>query len=178
MRLFLAFATVFSYKIVSNLSRMVMVRYYQDKYTSYISDKNCDFTMYTYSIKKLFNRANVKEGAVTVATPIGGGYTRTSKALLFENMGVLDYGIIAMMNSCFSKAYGTYQTRLLECFSPLYWIECVIFLPQKILAYLGVKDNGILTKSIQLLYWLSLPLITVFRSQIYTYIAELISKVQ
>jgi len=170
------FAVILLYKLLSNFSRMIMTKFYQSKYKRYISSRNFDFTVYTYSIKKLFDHAGVAEGSVPYTQPTGYRHLVSGHAHLFDNMGVINVDVIAMMNSCFSKAYGTYRSRIFECLSPLYWIECIIFLPQKILTYLGVKADGLLVKLIQIFYWIITPLTLAFRADIYSYITELISK--
>lgn len=54
----------------------------------------------------------------------------------------------------FHEAIGVYKSRLLETFSPIYWIEFAINLPKKILEYLGIAPESIVIKIFQLIYWI------------------------
>lgn len=176
MYLLLAFACIFSYKLISNLSRMLMVRYYQNKYEEYIKQQDFDFSLYTSSLKKLFLRGGVQNSLISFTQPAGYGYIESGHAKLFDNMGSLRQDVAALMFKSLSTAEGTYRTRLFECFSPLYWIESVIFLPKNFIAYLGLNENSIAVKLLQVVYWIVTPLLIAFRVSLYEYISQLISK--
>ena len=75
------------------------------------------------------------------------------------------------MTRSLSAAKGIFKSRIFEAFSPLYWINCILFLPRNILTYLGLDADGIMSKILQLLYWITTPLIVAFRDSIYEYIA-------
>ena len=73
-----------------------------------------------------------------------------------------------------AEAKGTFKHRIIENFSPLFWIDCVLFLPRTVLEYMGVDGNGVITKVFQLLYWAAAPLLLVFRDKLSQYILSLI----
>lgn len=65
---------------------------------------------------------------------------------------------------------------LLECFSPLYWIQLLFFLPSKLCEFLGISGDRIAIKILQIIYWILTPLILCFRSQLYDLIIQLLQK--
>lgn len=170
-------AVVSVYKLISNIARLIKIKYFRKQYKKFITDGSVDFAQYSYAIKNLFNVAKVADYKVALCELVGFGHIQTGNISVFENMAIYRADIIAVMLGCFSKAEGTFKSRIFECFSPLYWIECIIFLPQKLIEYFGLDEDCVLAKLIQIVYWLTSPLFLMFRDQIYTYITELIGKV-
>lgn len=179
MKLAICFAAIFLYKLVSNISGLLRTNYYQNKYQDFVSSKGgVNFTSYSHSVKRLFESANVPDAPLAVCKPAGYGHIMTGSASLFENMGYIGPDSVGMMINCFSKAYGTYRARIFESFSPLYWINSIIFLPKKLLEYIGLSGESIFVKIAQVIYWIATPSLIFFRNDIYNYIAALISNVK
>ena len=83
-----------------------------------------------------------------------------------------------MLNS-FQVAKGYYKARFLESFNPIYWINIIIFLPQKILKYIGMNENTsfrIANVILTFFYWVSGFAFTLYKSQIKHFIITLISQ--
>ena len=66
--------------------------------------------------------------------------------------------------------------NILECLSPLYWVQLVAFLPSKLCEYFGVSEKKFAPKIFQLLYWVLTPLLLCFRTQLYDFIVQLLQK--
>ena len=81
-----------------------------------------------------------------------------------------------MVNS-FIRAKGYFRMCLLECISPLYWVQLVVFLPGKMLGYAGISSDKMISKFLQIAYWLLTPLFLCFRTQIYDFIIQLLQNV-
>lgn len=73
---------------------------------------------------------------------------------------------------------GVYRMRLIESFSPRYWIETVIFLPSRIIQYLGGKSDSLFAKLLQILYWIFTPLLIAVRDKIYVILAAFMEYIQ
>lgn len=175
--IFALFSFGFLYKLIANFSRILLTKHYREKYLQYLAERREDFNLHSHAVKKLFSAADIGDCNLQICEPVGYGRLLTGYTSLFENMAVPRNDAAQLMLNCFSKAEGTFHTRLIECFSPLYWTECLIFLPRKVLSYLGVKNDGFLSRLFQILYWLTAPVLVIFRSEIYGYISQLISKV-
>lgn len=174
--LLIAFAAIVVYKLISNLVNLLRCIYYENKYMEFLASRKFNFAEYTYPVKKLFQRAGIGDSSFQFAQPIGWGQLATGTARVTDNMNVLDDRVVANMATMFSVAKGTYKSRTLESLNPLYWIECVIFLPKKLMEYFGVSGEKSGVKILQVIYWILAPLLVGFRTQIYEYIANLIGK--
>jgi len=70
-------------------------------------------------------------------------------------------GIVNVLDSEFAgarvemvyEAIGFCRDRLLETFNPAYWIEAVIYLPRKMLAYVGLSPESLAARILQVIYW-------------------------
>ena len=80
------------------------------------------------------------------------------------------------MRQCFLKAEGVFQENLSECFSPLYWIRTIIFLPNRICEYFGGTEDQVLAKVLQLVYWVIVPIALVWRDSLYLFIRQLMNQ--
>lgn len=168
--LLILFLCIFSYKLVHNLSCLIRVRYYDKKYSWYLSDSSVRFSENTDAIVYLFKSAGIADRLIPFTQPSGYGYLAQGNASLFQNIGNLREDTVIMMFECFSQAKGTFRHRIVEAFSPIYWIDCVIYLPRKIFEYLGLKEDSIVSKIFQLLYWIATPFLILFRDNFYQYI--------
>jgi hypothetical protein len=64
------------------------------------------------------------------------------------------------------QAIGEYRRMVLQCINPIYWVKLVLFLPQRIIYYLGFNANGIFTKLLNFIYWIVNTLIALYPNEI------------
>lgn len=152
-KLLIILAIAFITKLLTNIARFFLVRFYRETYRRYLTSPDMDFAVYTASIKKLFDCAGVEDVPLVSLKYGGYGQLLTEKGKLFENMDSLRADIPEKMSSCFSRAEGVFRSRALECFSPAFWINGILFLPEKAAEYLGAKEKGTFVKFLQKLYW-------------------------
>lgn len=167
---------VICYRAVYCISGILRTIYYEKKYDKYLSGKGRDFSFYSTAVKKLFHQASVSDIAVSFTERAGYGYFRSCETSLFLNLSNTREDIVSGVKKCFSEAKGTFCTRLLECFSPLYWIQIVVFLPRKICEFFEIPDKCMSAKVLQLIYWIAAPLLLAFRNELYQFIIHLIQQ--
>ena len=168
----ICFACIFIYKIAFNTCALIRINFYAKKYSKYLTAQNTDFIESTIPIKQLFGTAGLSEPRIPCVQPVGYGKIFEGHASLFSNMSVIREDIVANMLRCFAEARGVFKHRLFEAFSPLYWVNCIIFLPRRILEYLGIKGDSIAVRILQLLYWFATPPLLVFRDRINEWVLE------
>ncbi len=170
----ICFLALFAYRLTTNICALIRINHYERKYVKYLSNQNTDFSEHTDSVIQLFKAAGVSDLVIPFTQPAGFGMVAHGSTSLFANIGNLRKDTVAMMHNCFAKAKGTFKHRIVETFSPIFWINCVIFLPRNILEYLGLKGDSIFVKLFQLLYWVVTPFLVAFRDDVYQYIISLI----
>lgn len=172
------FFFAFSYRFLYYLSCFLKICHYKKLYQQYLNGKYNSFSIYTAPIKKLFKQAEVKDAAIPVIEPVGFGYIQTSTTSVIENITVKRTDIISSFTRMLLQAQGTFRMHLLECFSPLYWIQLIFFFPLKACSYLGISEEKAISKLFQIIYWITAPLLLVFRSQLYQFIVQLLQQAQ
>lgn len=161
-------------KFVLNLSKYLRTRWYQWRYRKWLSSQGMKLRESRAQVVKLFKEAGVKDSYVSVANEIGYGKLSIKEASVFDNFPNsredFAYAILAM----FREAVGTYRARMLETFSPLYWIEAIINLPREVLGYLGVPAESVVVKILQILWWIAglalTTLLALYRPELKTFI--------
>lgn len=171
--LVLFFLTIFVYKLVNNISLLVRTNYYSKKYDNYLRDSKNEFVQNIPMTTKLFKAADLQECTFTVVEPVGYGRIKTSTVTHFINLANRREDIVAATLRCFDQAKAIFKHRLLEAFSPLYWIRGILFLPKQLFTYLGVSVDSVFVKIAQIIYWFVTPLLIAFRDNIYQYIISL-----
>lgn len=161
---------VAAYRLASNISAFIRVNHYRDKYLEYLKNPESGFREYTSAVVRLFNQADVPDILVPFVQPLGYGQVLQANTTLFANVDSRDEKVIANMQRCFQEARGVFKMRIFQCFSPLFWIECLIFLPRNLLGYLGLSNDSIVSKLSQVLYWFLVPLLAIFRDELHQYI--------
>ena len=172
------FATILSYRLLFCLSAIFRTIYYERLYNQYLAGKIDDFAVYTAPIKKLMKQAGVSDTLIPHVEYVGFNQIRRSNVSLLDNLHVKQENIVGYTHQMLSKAKGTFRMNLLECISPLYWLQLIFFLPVKLCGYLGYSENGAIPKLLQLIYWITTPLLLAFRSQLYQFIIQLFQQAQ
>ena len=171
--LLICFAGIFLYRLVTNISALTRLNHYDEEYTMYLSHPERNFREHTAALVQLFKQAGVSDIQIPFVQPMGYGQILQGHTLLFSNMDNRREDVVANMIRCLAEARGTFKHRILESFSPLFWINQLLFLPRTVMAYLGVSGENIIVKLLQLLYWLITPLFVVFRDNLCKYIFSL-----
>lgn len=174
----IAFVGILVYRFLFCLSGFMRAVYYEQKYEQYIAGKLSEFASYTAPVKKLLKQAAVSDTTVADTEFIGYGQIRSFNASVMENLTAKRVDIIANVLAMLAKAKGTFRMKLLECFSPLYWVQLAVFLPAKLCTYLGISDTALISKILQVAYWLAMPLFLFFRAQLYDFIVQMVQQAQ
>ena len=156
--LLIGFLLVFVYKLVNNISLYLRTKYY---YKNYLSQKSSLFPEQVTAVTKLFDAANLSGWYIPVLEPAGYGYVSSSKASVIENMSNKGQDSVSNINELFMHAKGIFKGRIIETFSPLYWIRTLVFLPSHVLSYLGVDGKSIASKILQVVYLIGIVLFTI-----------------
>lgn len=171
----ICFLCIFTYRLATNISNLIRINVYRKKYNQYLANQDPDFAENIIPIVHLFKIAGLSDITIPCVRPVGYGKLFEGHASLYKNLNVIQDDIVPGVLLCFSEAVGVFKHRIRETFSPLFWIQCVIFLPQKALAYVGVNGDSVIVKIMQLLYWLATPCLLIFRDNISQYILSLLS---
>lgn len=84
-----------------------------------------------------------------------------------------------VMNSVYStmlQIKSVFQSRFNETFSPIYWIQVIVFAPQKLLLYFDIPATSIISKFFQLIYWILTPITIFYRDTLTSYLLEFLGK--
>jgi hypothetical protein len=74
----------------------------------------------------------------------------------------------------FIKSHGYYKYLFFQNFNPFYWINIVIFLPQKIVNYLGLRFKRKTIHFLNIFYWIFSVTFAIYNDEITTFIKNLI----
>lgn len=74
----------------------------------------------------------------------------------------------------FIKSHGYYKYLFLQNFNPFYWINIVIFFPQKIVNYLGLRFKRKTIHFLNIFYWIFSVTFAIYNDEITTFIKKLI----
>lgn len=140
-------------KFVLNLSKYLRTRWFHRRYKKWLSLQGMKLRESRGQVVKLFKEAGVKDSHVSVARHIGFGKLSIKEVSVFANFPNPREDFAAPILAMFRETIGTYRARMLETFSPLYWIETLINLPRALLSYLGVPAENVLVRVLQVVWW-------------------------
>lgn len=164
-------------KAALNTAKLSEAKRLRDRYKNSLKNESESFSEYIPRAKKLFSDAGLSDVKIPAMRPVGYDKAVSLYVSLVNNLGIRRSDFITSTLPLFDEMVGVFKMRLKDSVSPRYWIEIILFLPQKALSYIGFKENA-LSRFLQIVYWFSVPLLVAFRSDIYEYITELLSQVQ
>ncbi len=169
------FTVAVLYKIVTNLFCFLSVNYYEKLYKKYLLRVSSDDESFdespngiireiegsTEKISDLFIRAGIEDFSLSIMQPAGYGFAVPQQISIFKNMTslltVTEINIPTTMLAFFVRSLGIYKSRIFQAFNPLYWIDNFVYLPQKIVSYLGysmeIDKVKLIARILNLLYW-------------------------
>ena len=177
--LLITFLIVFAYKLLSNVISLFKTKHFIELHLKYIVEQNFDISVYQPSFEKLLKRANIKDSFVAEAEPIGYGHIVTRNISVMLNIQSKRQDIASLVNHQLIRAKGVYSLRIKECFSPIYWIECIVFMPRHLLDYLGIDKDKVgykLSNVLLTFIWWSIgAAVAIFRDEIRNIIVQFAS---
>lgn len=174
IKLGIIFCLIFCYKLISNVFNLIKLTYYKKHFINFLNGKSNNALQHKNQLIYLFKNANVEDVFFTISHLTGYGFVQHSDVSVFGNYPSKELRFSKTINKKFENALGVYKSRIFECFNPIYWIICVIFLPKSILSYLGISAESIFIKILQIAYWAITFLFTLFSSEITTWIKSFI----
>lgn len=151
------------------------MKYFFKRYESWLfNNRDIELLSYKTSIIKLFEKAGIEDCYLPHVAPMGYGKLASYNASVMNSFpnALEDFA----MATCklFQDAIGVYRTRIFETFSPIYWIDLVIFLPKTLFTYLGLNGESVIIKLFQCIWWIVTPLLLIFRDKFIEYLMQFI----
>lgn len=161
--------------MISNVYYFYKTISFYDEYSKELKEGNSNILRDQQEIKRVLQKADIKESRITNAQPIGFGKIEIVTASSFDNMCYKGIDEVNAMTSAFEMAIGVYRQRIVDSFNPIYWIEFIIFIPKHIIQYLGLDTENISTRLFQLFYWILGAIYAIYSNQINQIIQDFLS---
>lgn len=175
MKYLYVFLAIVALKFFLNLCKYISARRLRKKFAE-IQYEGKSFSEYIPASKKLFEDVGLRNASIPFVQPLGLGQISSGHANVPDNLNNSTPAFVQASMGLFNQTVGTYKMRMFESFSPRYWIELVIFLPKRIVEYLGGAPDGLFAKLLQIIYWFATPILIAFRSYIYEIILTFIQQ--
>ena len=147
-------------KLILNLVRYLQLRRYLSKYKKWHASRDEKFLESKAQVVKLVRDAGVDDQHLNVSEHVGGGNLRVFKASVLDNFPHFESDMSSAAQRLMREAIGAYRARMIEAFSPIYWVESVLYLPRTVLRYLDLPAEGTGAKIAQLVWWIIGVLLT------------------
>ncbi|WP_207706239.1 hypothetical protein [Clostridium sp. HBUAS56017] len=163
------------YKLVINIIAFIKVKYFYKRYTLWLfQDRDMSLVTYRRAIITLFKNADIKDAYIPTTSKIGYGRIASFNASIMNSFPSAYEDFAVNITRMFHEAIGVYRSRIFETFSPIYWINSLIFLPKRFLTYLGLNAESVIVKLLQCIWWFIAPIALILRTQIVDYIMHLL----
>jgi hypothetical protein len=162
---------------MSNIVCFLKILRLRKIYYDFLNRKNTKITTYKRDVINLFKKAGINDLYMPAAQNAGYGLIATFTSSAFTNFPSLLQDNVSAILTMFDEAIGVYRGRIFETFNPLYWVNCIIFLPKNIFQYLGVGSEKIITKIFQIAWWFLAPISLIFRDKLTTVIKHLLASI-
>ncbi|MDD3915203.1 MAG: hypothetical protein PHF76_11225 [Bacteroidales bacterium] len=154
MKTYIFITIVVLLKFILNLYYYLLTNYYFDNYMDFLKNKNTQAFKDKQQVLALFEKAGISDSYIPYSMPAGYGQIANSTVSILENypsnLDIFAHKTIVYFNI----AIGKFQSGMKDSFNPLYWLDLIIYLPKNIISQLGLKSAKIITKILQLIYWL------------------------
>lgn len=105
---------------------------------------------------------------------VGYGHVQEKQINLLDNLLFQNREVLSGARNVLHVAKGHFYTNAISSLNPIFWLETIFFLPRSIASASGIELTNKLTElavnSLQMLYWLTLILIIIFRPELFDFI--------
>ncbi len=182
IKLLILFLFCIAFKFSYNYTRYRKTIKLSQKYLKWLSDYDSveNMTTYKQDILKLFKQAKVEDMFISVAQNVGFGKVTTSTCSIADNLFTRRKDIAAGVLELFDAVIGYYRSAYKSAFSPLYWIETIVFLPKVIIEYIGADLEKTAVRVVNViltaLWWIFATVITLYKVEIINVLQSLLNK--
>lgn len=174
MKLLFILLLLWCLRLLINISRLYHSYKLRALYRQYAKRENNKAMQHRDEIISLFNYANIEEDVMYESTIRGGRVINTTPYPIYSNMFNDTADIENSVLMYFEYAIGTFKRRIKENFRPVFWIECILYLPQKVLKYLHKDISHSASNFISFLYWIIGLLVTIYTLELKGILNDLI----
>lgn len=175
LKIIVLFSLFWFYRLISNAYYLHQITFLSKEYEKFWTKKKVSVRERDSEIVTLFKKANIKDSYIGFVNPIGFGRIQSGNASLFDNLFVNNKDVVANTFNAFYKAKSVFKRRIKENFNPIFWIECLIYLPKNIFDYLGIKSSSLIVRSSQVFYWFISVFYAIYSDQINNFIQDFLS---
>ena len=141
------------YNLVNYLRYPIIEKYFFKNFSSNSSER-MDAISHKNQIINYIKYAGIKDRYIPVVQAVGYGHVASSSVSILDNFLNNRQDIASNAMNCLLEAKGNYWSRFINSFNPFYWLRIILFLPRYLFSYLGLKEENIIIKIFQIIYWL------------------------
>lgn len=124
-----------------------------DKFDNFIlkkSTKKPNNREFNILYKKIHGKRTL---ATMYVKPVSPFQAKVSQADILASFPSTDSQLLQTELSILQNLKDAFDSKFLETFSPRYWFLLILLLPQKIIGYLGLNEDNLLSKLLNVIYW-------------------------
>lgn len=150
-----------------------------DKYWAVVLTANDHSPLPNIECKKqeiitLLKEANIQPKVIHFNEPLGFGQVVMRSANSLDNLFFPNQDFIIANKIAFSEASEVYRKRMINTINPLFLLDTLLFLPQRLLKYIGVSEENVASKILNVIYWVAGFIISILTDPVRNYIKEML----
>lgn len=174
------FVIIFCYKLITNVYCLKRIKNLQFHYILYVYRKSNQIEEEKEEVIELFKKANISDFQTPMVQKLDYNQLVSGEVPVFDNLLCFHTDFIIIFKELFASARGVYKRRIKQCFSPIFWIDSILFAPKHLLEYLGLDLTQSIGKLIlvfiQLIFWFITTLVTIFSTETKIILKNLLEK--
>jgi len=142
-------------KLIINVYRLIRIRILFNRYLAWLTqDRKATIVINKSEVIDLWKHANISDSYIPRVDSLGLGQLASYKQYLFHSFPSNLEGMFTITQKAFFEAIGVYKKRAIDSVNPIEWIILIVYLPQRLLASIGITKQKALINILQGLYWL------------------------
>lgn len=154
MKILYFILAVIIYKGLSNFIFLKQINTIETEFLKYLASEKNDAALHSHLFKKLAIRAGTSEKYLPIVQPLGFGQISSSQVRIIDHFPSNRYDMVSGIEYIILNCKSTFYSRMIEALSPIYWIELIIFMPQKLIEYLNFNESVTFNRFLNIVWWI------------------------
>ncbi|WP_373446086.1 hypothetical protein [Salinicoccus bachuensis] len=126
-------------------------------------------------MRQLLKKVDINDTPIAYTDVLGPRHYRNVAVAPLQSYPTADRQVLKQLLPLIYQGVDAHQYKFHQNFNLMYWIDSVVFFPKCVIGYLGLNNDNVFTRVVNILYWIFTPILLLLRDKVWEILMNLFS---